>query len=193
MNVSTVTLKVRDGRTFAYTPYNPEYVTAVRQAGARWDSTEQAWSVDSRGQEVLRRIVLEHFGTDGSEAATLVSIRYRFPETVQLPCGPIVRFGRPVVSATGRDSGARVGAGVLLESGRIGSGGSLANWLTIAHEGATLIIHDVPRHLADADPNAQLIESIIPRADLVAERERLTRRIVEIDLQIAEMTGRGGV
>ncbi|GAN46095.1 hypothetical protein ABID82_001607 [Methylobacterium sp. PvP062] len=73
------------------------------------------------------------------------------PDTVSMQCdidkdswrSPVEVAGRLIARAFDRDSGAKLGDGIVLLSGNVTSGGSRANWKTIVS--ATVVIHDTPR------------------------------------------------
>ena len=74
----------------------------------------------------------------------IVEVRLVAKEDLDERCAPVTAGGRRIAGANGRDSGARTCEGVSLVSGRIGSGGSRANWHTTVSKGATFEVHDAP-------------------------------------------------
>lgn len=61
--------------------------------------------------------------------------------------GPVEVAGRTIARAWGRDSGAKLGDGVVKLQGRVGSGGSMKNWETVVD--ADVVLHDCPRKVAE--------------------------------------------
>lgn len=174
-------------------PYNVDFVEAAKNLGGKWRDGQ--WVFDSRNEAAVRRACVAAYGTDGHSAADLVSLRITFDRDAEQHCGPITINGRSLVRASGRDSGARLCDGVVLESGHIRSGGSVKNWQTIATEGTTLLVHDVPRAHAESVVREQYLGSehsvtaeiveiapvTIDKDALRGERERLVARLAEID------------
>lgn len=172
-------------------PFNPHFNSAARDnLGGRWDATEKAWVFDARNEDTVRDQVCRSYGDVDGEP--LVSLRIRFDSGDGNLCGPVMRAGRIVASASGRDSGARLGNGVIREAGSVTSGGSVKNWRTIVNDGCVVVVHDVPRRAAQyllgegayEGERYEILEPTIPAAidrnALEQERVRLTARIAEI-------------
>ena len=105
--------------------------------------------------------------------------------------------GREVARATSRDSGAKLGEGVVLLSGGFASAGSVKNWGTESKsDGATVLIRDMPivaaQRIIEEHPagvQAAQLEDEAPVSDkdaLREERARLLARLAEIDAALAE-------
>lgn len=172
------------------TPYNPAFVTELKSTfgrNARWNAADKAWTVPAADEAKARELVRNHYGTDGTEQASggvTVTVRWTAHTDEVAERGPVMRYGRPIVSAQGRDTGAIPQSGVVLESGEIRSGGSRQYWETIVREGAVLVIHDVPLALAQADEHAVIV------SDDMAEAERLQARLAELDAERAAIVSR---
>ena len=170
------------------TPYNPEFVSRVKQAGGRWNPSTKAWEADERSIETMRGIMRDIYGRDDTPHE-LVNIRVIVGEdSISEYCAPVILFGKTIAAARGRDSGARVGDGICFKSGRAVSGGSAKNWSTIIPEGSEFIIYDVPKLAVeqkigwnDNYGTFEIIEPENPTSALKAEREALLKRLAEID------------
>jgi len=213
-----------NGKAQIVSPYNPEFVDKIKKLGGRWDSAAKVWTVDPRNVEVVRQAMREVYGQD-DRPADLVSVKVTMLSSKSEGRGPVVMLGRTIASAWGRDSGARIGEGVVFVEGgadsggsvvmlgrtiasawgrdsgaRIGegvvfveggadSGGSVKNWETVVTKGSVIIIHDVPRALAEANPEGLTLEILAEEtpnlAALQEERERLLARVAEIDAILA--------
>lgn len=174
-------------------PYNPRFAHKARHdLGGRW--TGSSWVFDIRNEQAVRVLVTAEYGWN--EGAELVSLRISFDAGDERCCSPIVRAGRVIASASGRDSGARLGDGVVLANGSVGSGGSMKNWLTVISEGSVIVVHDIPRKLAEAyvgrtrgyeGERYEIVECAPAKVDahdkeaLRSERMRLATRLAEID------------
>ena len=180
-------------------PYHPGFIDAAKKnLGGRW--SDGVWQFDVRNEQAVRALVKHYFGyVDG---CTLVSLRCDFgPDGDARRRGPIYRAGRVVACASGRDSGARLGQGVILERGIVTSSGSIQNWTTLVIPNTVVVIHDVPLPIAKkyADPDgdggyegeiyeiirAPVVESPasagLDTAGLESERAQLRARLAEID------------
>lgn len=185
----------KNGSTIAVSaPYNSLFVTGAKPLNGKWNNNR--WIFDAREEALVRALCQEHYGTDGISAPDLVTIRIRWGSMAYTDHGPLSIRGRPLARAFGRDSGAKLADGVVVIEGGFDSGGSMKNWDTRCRPGTTVLVHDVPRSVAEgaiaaqsADDNRQVsIECAEkpPLADLSAERERLMERLAEIDAAIAE-------
>lgn len=171
-------------------PFNSFFVAEARPLGGRWHAP--AWLFDARNEKWVRDLAYRIYGQDGVRK-NLCTIRLEWVEDWWNTCGPLSLHGRTLARATGRDSGATVGDGVMLLQGRVKSGGSLKNWQTQITEGSVMIVRDFPREIAEQcigetdrgfvctieeEPAAAQSPS---KADLDSERKRLMERVAEID------------
>lgn len=180
----------RSGETLrVVSPYNPDMNKIFRRLGGTFDRETTAWVLPASIEKEVREKLMKKFGDDG-EQDDRVNVRIRAKGDLEGWQEPIFYAGRIVAQARGRDSGAKPGDQVSLVSGTINSGGSVKNWETRVREGAEFVVQDMPRGGAVDDPEFEMIE-IIERApdpaELRAERERLTRRLDEIDTALAEL------
>ena len=185
-------------------PYSSTFPAKARALGGKWDGA--VWTFDVRDEERVRDLCLAEYGYDGRSAPQLATARLEFQQTYSRRCAPCTFLGRTLASASGRDSGARIGSnGVVLVAGRVTSGGSRANWETVIRAGTTLLVRDLPAAtlaawIAEAaaetpdygtigycatvtiEPEAPVVD----RAALAEERARLLARVAEIDAALAE-------
>lgn len=186
--MTTIAIEIAAERAQIITPYNPAFVSDLKTSfgrNARWNAEAKTWSVPASDVDKARSLVREHFGTDGSQdPGPTVTVRWTAVTDITAAKKPVMRYGRPIVSASGRDTGARPEEGVTLESGVVTSGGSRNNWQTIVRAGAVLTIHDVPLALAQADP-----EAIIVEAD-THEAQTLRARLADLDRERAAIVAR---
>ncbi len=183
-----------DGKIAIDSPYNPNFVSKIKVMGGRWDSERRVWVTDARNIEAVRTIMREAYGRDDSPEIDLVTVKITVTGTIYAGRGPVMLFGRAIASATGRDSGARVGDKVAFIEGAPRSGGSVKNWSTEVRPGAVILIHDVPRQAVEDRLNwrdeygaFEIIEAKAPdRTALMEERARLLARVAEIEKQLAK-------
>lgn len=141
-----VTITTSGGETRVISPWNGRFVEAARDLGGRWRG--EAWCFDARDEERVRALCMDAYGTDGTrdERCTL---RVTAPEDGLSECrGPITVHGRVLARAFGRDSGAKLGDGVILLAGGVTSGGSTKNWNTKILGNTILLVRDFPRAAA---------------------------------------------
>lgn len=183
-------IEVIDGRAYVYTPYNPAFVKAVKGiGGAKWDGERQCWSVPDAAVSAARMIMEDVYGYSDQVPDDTVTLKVTFLSDVSSTCSDVVLFGKVMAHARGRNSGARVGDDVAYIRGGASSGGSVKNWRSIVEEGSVAILSNVNKHVyekAEADPDIQVevVEtstSVDDRQKLLEEKERLLKRIAEID------------
>ena len=186
--------KTQDGKIAVTSPFNPNFITKIKAAGAKWDAESETWQLDAANIETARAIMREVYGRDDQEVGETVSVRVTLLQAVSALQAPVVLFGRTIASARGRDTGARLGDGVCFEKGEPTSGGSAKNWRTVIPVSSVIILHDVPRAFVDAERanpmkniydeqqlQIEILETKIDRNALLEERARLLKRIEEID------------
>lgn len=184
-----IKIETSEDRVQVHTPYHPHFPQRARALGGRWDNSCRCWMFDRRDEGRIRELCREIYGTDGSDAAAsdLVTVRVTVgQDDWSEHTGALYLYGRQVARARGRDSGAKLGEGVVLLSGGVCSDGSMKNWYTTARPGTVLEIRDVPRRAVEENgvPREVEVEIVGESTDydaLRAERERLTARIAEID------------
>ena len=173
------------------TPYHPDFSREVRRLNGKWEPVTRTWVFDARDTERVKEVCRDLFGTDGTGAERLVTVRATSGDSrLQYSQTGAYVLGRCVAFATGRDSGARLGKDVVLISGRIGSGGSVKDWCTVIHPNTVVEIRDIPEAALGLDTKGWLIEVVPdqcadPKAALRAERGRLVARIAEIDAELS--------
>jgi hypothetical protein len=189
--MSIVTISVVGSQLSVTAPYNSNFVRFAKRCTAKYQ-TGGEWWFDARDEARVREACLRYYGSDG-HLVDVVTLRVTWPVEASTWHGPIAVFGRPVASATGRDSGARLGNGIVLLEGGFGGGGSRINWTTEAWAGTVVLVRDFPRAMAEqlilSEPDRYALEPekpVIDREALEAERESLMRRLTEIDAMLLE-------
>lgn len=174
--------------------YNPSLPNPAKKLGGKWNPAEKVWVFDLRDENrvaELYRNIYGEFPADGVTApAETVTIRVTVDDGSwgwEETRGGLFLFGRQVAYASGRDSGARLGGGVVVISGKgFGSGGSVKNWRTICEPNTVFEIRDIPKAALNNDSlpsklTYEVVGEATNRDALVAEKEALLARLVEID------------
>ncbi len=189
-----------DGDRIAiFTPYNPQFVSRVKAAGARWDADKKAWMMPAANVDIAREIMRTVYGRDDMPRAgeNLVRVKVTALEDVRVTRGPIVLLGHVIASAYGRDSGARIGDGVAFVHGAPQSGGSVKNWKTEISQGSVFILSDVPSTMLGALESAEQCGEKLYQYEVLADdrveqlrklqsrRKELADALADIDAQIA--------
>ena len=184
-----------DGKITVVSPYNSIFVAEARRLGGKFQ--QEQWIFDARDESAVREACYRCYGDDGIRLHQ-VDIRITAPKGLFADKAPISILGRTVARAFGRDSGAKVGDGVVIEAGGFSSGGSAKNWGTRAEAGTTLILRDISAQLVKEYSGDDLVIEVLaerkevrvdddrrPLVDLMAEAEQLTEERARIDARLA--------
>lgn len=125
--------------TLRHFMYNADLIEKCRKLGGRWDGDEKAWVFPGFVSDKVEE--LDEIYND-----ELITIELKAKEYFSRCNEPILFCGYVVARATGRDSGAKLGEGVSMLQGSVGSSGSMKNWATCIQEG-TIIRLNVPARL----------------------------------------------
>lgn len=180
-------IEVQNGKANVYTPYNPDFVKAIKGiGGAKWDSSERCWTIPETAVDAARIIMTEVYGYSDIKENKTVTLRVIFNERISKTRADIVLFGKILAHAYGRDSGAKVGDDVAYIEGGATSGGSAHNWNSIVKEGSVAILSNVNENVyknekPEYNITVEVINTKINEQELLDEKERLLNRIVEID------------
>lgn len=178
-----------------FSPYNSGLPREAREIGGKWDG--EAWVFDIRNEEMVKDLYMDVYG-QYDKPVDLVSIKLTAERDVWADRDSIYFAGRKIVSAWGRDTGAKTGDGVALQKGVINSGGSMKNWTTELDKGSVLIIHDVPASLVepyienpekDGDFKVEILGPVTKtKEDLLTEKKALEKRLSEIEKELINIT-----
>ena len=151
----TITKTVRNSKPqlAVVCPYSPLFPSKAKLLGGRFENKyggAPTWYFDPRDEAKVREILVTIYGTDGTATGDLLTIRASAKVLEKLG-GKDTEYwlaGRQVARVTGRDSGARLGDGVVLVRGGF-SAGSM-KYPTIGFKDGTVVeIRDVPRAAAE--------------------------------------------
>ncbi|PJJ97046.1 hypothetical protein CO615_10475 [Lysobacteraceae bacterium NML75-0749] len=199
----SITVTTEGGLVRVIAPYSAAFVEKAKRIGGKWKA--KTWVFDTRDEQRVRKLCIEIYGEDGSPTVDRVTLRVTFDARHCVTHGSISIGGRDVARAFGRDSGAKLGDGVVIIEGGFSSGGSVKNWqTTVSKSGATVLIRDMPTEMANRiindlpsgviaacieDESAQI--SIVDVDALVKEREALLAKIAAIDEALKQARNEG--
>ena len=186
---------VKDGRASVFTPFNRDFVAAIRNVGGRkWDADDKCWTVPAETLPQVRQIMMDVYGeTDLPDAGGSVTVKVLFKEEYSERRDDVIIFKKVIASARGRDSGARPGDDVTFLEGEPTSGGSMKNWESVVPAGCVVLLRHVPLSVWEQDKDgeyytAEIVDEgkDVKRKELEEEKARLLARIAEIDKELAE-------
>lgn len=146
-----MSVKINVGLKVAvYCPYHPRFRDDAKALGGKWDALNKAWLFDTRDEQSVRELCIEHYGTDGTNT-DLVTLRCTVVDDDYIfSCKDAIRIaGREIAHARGRDSGAVLGDKIVFIDKTPRSGGSVKNWGVAIPEGSVFEIRDLPRNIAE--------------------------------------------
>lgn len=121
----SISVRTTGDKVITSAPYNPEFAPLAKAAGGRWDSNAKTWSFDIRDEARVREIMIRVYGTDGSAAIPMVTLRVALNECGDGDDGKLYVGGRLVAARYSRDEPVKLGTDVVLVSGSFArSGGS---------------------------------------------------------------------
>ena len=148
--MTTATITIQDDRISVEGPYHPDFPGRAKRLGGRWNPTAKIWGFDVSNESRVRALCLELFGTDGDTAVPTVMIRATWHCDNYADREAIYIAGRQIARAFNRDSGVKIGEGVIVVEGDFRSGGSRKKWATCVERGTIIEIRDIPETLAHA-------------------------------------------
>lgn len=196
--MATITITELAGMISVSAPYSADFVHQARRAGGRWNRDAKAWIFDARDRAAVEAALTDCYGwapagaPTGDFHVTLTSSNASDKE-VRL-------MGRTIARRWRRDSTVVIGEGVAVINGDFpGRAGSLSRpaILDMGDAPVTLVVRDLPVSvMADEDlvsayaitpaPDAAAGLADADLEDLRAEREKLLRRLAEIDALLAD-------
>lgn len=126
-----MTIETKGTKLTVEAPYHPEFPAMAQKLGGKWEPPY--WVFDPRDEKRVRELVRDVYGTDGtSDEMLTIRAPAKVCDGYQATFGgtrPTSWWfaGREIAKVSGRDSGAKLGAGVVLISGKFDSGGSVKN------------------------------------------------------------------
>lgn len=185
-------IEAKDGVANVYTPYNPDFVKKIKGiGGAKWNDSQKCWSIPETAVEAVREIMADIYGYSDVKENETVSLKITFNKAIHSERSDVVLFGKVLAHAYGRDSGARVGDDVAYISGGATSGGSVKNWDSVVREGSVAILSNVNKSVyekaeTEYDITVEVIKAKEDKQSLLEEKERLLKRIIEIEKLLQE-------
>ena len=182
-----ISLKTIGNTIQVKTQFNPKFANAASKIGGKFDYSAKAWNFDDRNIDLVKSTLLDIFGTDGCNQS-VVDVEITVKQKIIGEQAPIYLGGRIIAQARGRDSGAKIGEGVVFIEKSPSSGGSVKNWLTKVDEGSIFKILDLYEGALKFLDNDESIEyKIISKKSPQNELQQLKAELARIEARIAEL------
>ena len=191
--MKTINLKKENGMLVVSTPYNSEFVNRAKNLGGRWDAKNSTWVFDESVEDYVKQTLLDIFGVTGEasyETCSLIVKNF----TKKAPQRGVDLFSRTIAIAFGRDTGAKLGDGIVWIDGKKVSDGSYKNWNTYI-ENATFEIQDFPiertkfedvqKAISEGWCEIKIVKKQRTREEIEAEIANLKNRISELEHELS--------
>ncbi|MEG1433018.1 hypothetical protein [Eubacterium sp.] len=174
-----------NGKAAISTPYNPEFVSKIKNAGGKWNREGKTWDVPEENIEYAREIMMDVYGRTDVVQGDCANVKLTFKYEMGEFNAPLVIMGKTVSVAYGRDSGAKSGDDVVFLKGKPISSGSVKNWKSSVEQGSIVILKNVPTtKVKSFDEDEDIIVEIEEDDDtsrLLKEKEAIESRLEEIN------------
>lgn len=184
-------IDVEDGEAQITTPYNPDFVSRIKNAGGKWNNNKKVWEVAEDDVEYARSIMRDVYGRDDSEPGEMVDVQLTFKYEYGATCEPYVVLGKVVSRAYGRDGYAHGGDDVrFIKGGPIASGSS-RNWKSAVEAGSVVILKNVPKRMSeqyspDKDISVKIIQHKTTKENLLKQKKKLEEQLKSVNEQLKE-------
>ena len=191
--MKTINLKKENGMLVVSTPYNSEFVNRAKNLGGRWDAKNSTWVFDESVEDYVKQTLLDIFGVTGEASYETCSLIVR-NFTKNAKKSGVELFSRIIARAFGRDTGAKLGDGIVWIDGTKVSDGSYQNWNTYI-ENATFEIQDFPiertkfedvqKAVSEGWCEIKIVKKQRTREEIEAEIANLKNRISELEHELS--------
>lgn len=188
---------VSDGMAAIYAPYNPDFVEQMKKLGGVWNAKQERWQLSEGAVDAAREAMIACYGRCDYKPSETVTAVVEIKNAVTSDYKDSFRlFNRVIATARGNSGKATIGVGAALIDGKAPYGdGTKSNWYVTVPDGCVIEVYNLPKDYAaqeveklneDGSYNAYIKDgsSKIYRDALIRERERLTKRIAEIDVML---------
>lgn len=148
-------IMIKEGSIYLVSPYDKDLASKCRNLNGDWTGSAWEFKYDEDVLDAVKHAVEETF--DFEYDAPRVTARIEFKEDFYKRKAPYTIGGYILSEARNRDSGAKVGPGVLLIEGRIESGGSMKNWSSEVLAGSVFKIKNFPKGAKVEDEESIII------------------------------------
>ena len=190
--MKTVDLIRENGQVRVQTTYNSEFVKRAKDLGGKWDANSKSWIFSESVVDYVKNLLQEIYGVTGEndyETCSLIVKNYTgygYKKCVEL-------FGRSIACAFGRDSGAKLGDGIIWIYGIKKSGGSVKNWYTEVREAAFEIQNfpiertkfaDVQKAIEEGWCEIKVTETKRSREEIESEIAALKEKLAKLEAEL---------
>ena len=178
-------VKIENGKMYVKSKYNREFISQARMVQGKWNSPY--WEFPEENEKQVRDLLLNVYGENGLEQNTVDILlhldEYKGGTDEKITIGKYIVASRP-----GRDWQVKLDDKVILVAGGFSaSGGSVKNPRVSPATGTILKVKGLPddlyHQIADKK-GVKLIAPEDPKAKLLKEKEKLMKRLAEIEKEL---------
>lgn len=140
---------------YVTSPYNSSLPSRARDLGGEWDKVRSAWKYHTDEWELVAELYRDIYGYFDEKPDFVTAIVTCSEDLPSKWHDSIYFAGLPVATAYDRDSGAKLGEGVIVIKGGFDSGGSKKNWRTVAKEGTIFKVKNVPINMIEREKKSE--------------------------------------
>lgn len=190
--MKTVNLIRENGQVRVQTTYNSEFVKRAKDLGGKWDANSKSWIFSESVVDYVKNLLQEIYGVTGEndyETCSLIVKNYTGCEAKK----GVELFGRSIACAFGRDSGAKLGDGIIWIYGIKKSSGSVKNWYTEVREAtfeiqnfpvARTTFDDVQQAIAEGWVEIKVTETKRSREEIESEIAALKEKLAKLEAEL---------
>lgn len=184
--MNDITIETAGNYIYLVSPYDASFPARAKAIGGRWDRARKAWRFDVRDQSRVEALAAEFWGYEPQGSGEAVTVR--FAAAHHYHDGEVRFANRRIAWRVERDSPVRLADNAVVVEGRFPSSGGSRNNPTVGYDcdGVIVELRDIPASMLELESNdSYSIEHGDPKRALREERERLVKRLAEIDRELA--------
>lgn len=181
----------KDGLLYIQSPYNQDFIKAVKAKGGKWKPDTKEWAVSIDHIDSINNTLVDCYGVQylGDEKSEIEKVKVRLRAYDFEDEDTISIDGIVLVSRRGRDLPVSYHNGAIVVEGEFPSSGGSRNNPEPAPDYDVILEAEIPlnfyeRHKDDLELVDELKQS---KEKLLAEKERLEKRLAEIEEELKSL------
>lgn len=180
----------KDGKIYVATPYNKDFIKKARELNGEWSRGGKVWVFDENREEALNKSLLDYYAYSATGSEETVTIKIR---AVDFETNGEIKVGSVLIAKRwGRDESVKLYNDSFVSEGEFDSSGGSNNNPRVSSDGTVVIvIPDFPKRFLGEIKDGQeyeILDHRPSRSSLIAEKEKLEKRLEEISKLLKEIT-----
>lgn len=179
----------KNGQLLVKSPYNADFVKKVKEIGGKWNG--DVWSVPEENKQLLKDVLIAVYGEGVDEKVQKVTVTYKASDFEDLNSDSIRIGTAKTVTRRSRDYPVSFYFDTIVFKGSFLPSGGSAKYPFPSSEEGTVLRSKIPVTIYEAlEENEKQLLTIEGESQVLValkeEREKLLKRIEEINLIIAQ-------